>query len=157
MPFFFDFEAPDLNIAISNYIAAHFGQRDDDGQYIPPGVEIVRAWALETVNELATKKENALDRLIAGKRETYLNNEIVDYYKSGRPANPNPTIYAIANAMAIRRGINLRDMLEILLTKWLSIRERLIAIITELDRVTGEIEAAGNIEEIEVALASVTW
>ena len=51
----------------------------------------------------------------------------------------------------------IEEMLETLFTRWRNIQARIAGIVAELDAVSGQIEAAATIEEIEAALAGVNW
>lgn len=119
----------------------------------------IKREALEAVRRQAGLQENRIDNLISGNfvRAIMLNTEVVNYVQSGRPANPSANVYAIAAAMATRRGITLRDMLETLFSRWRTVQSRIATITTELDRVTEAIQAATTIEEVEVVLAGLDW
>jgi hypothetical protein len=124
-----------------------------------PKLETIRVAAIDEINRQAKDAEDQIDQILEDHhiRAIQLNTEIVDYVNAGRPASPSPTRYVIAAAMATRREITLRDMLEILFDRWRTMQERIATIITELDRLIEAIEAATSIEEIATALASMDW
>jgi hypothetical protein len=124
-----------------------------------PDLATVRSWALTTVRQLAAERENQLDALVAGSRTRaiMLNTEITNYWQSDRPADPNPAVYAIANSLATRRGATLRATLEGLFTRWQAVRDRIVTITTELDRLEEEIAAASTVTDIEAAMAGIDW
>ena len=119
----------------------------------------IRTAAIVTLNEQAAAAEGAIDSLIAGHhvRALMLNTEIVAYFEAGRPADPAANVYVIANAMATRRGITLRDMLEILFSRWRDVQADIGDIVTELDRVTEAIEAATDEAGVQAALDGAVW
>ena len=86
-----------------------------------------------------------------------LNSEIVQYLTAGRPASPSAAVYVLAKALADRRGVTLRAALETLADRWLTLRTRIAAIITELDRLEDAIAAAGSVAEIAGVLAGMNW
>lgn len=124
-----------------------------------PDLAEVITWALNYVRAQAAEAENSIDDILAGNfvRGIMLNQEVVEYYKAGRPANPSANVYVISAAMAARRGITLHDMLELLFAKWRNVQGRIAQIATELDRLTEEIEAAGTVEEITAILATMEF
>ena len=61
----------------------------------------------------------------------------------------------MADAMATSRGIALRVMLELLLTKWIAARDKLASINAVQDEATTAIEAAGTIAEVAAILAAL--
>jgi len=152
---FLGFIAPDIETAIHSYIAAKFGRWDDDDQYIEPDVETVRAWALETAKMWAKQRRSNLDDIVSDNITLAI--EIAIYFINDRPADPQPGIYVIANAMAVRREVTLRVMLENLLTRWRAIQAEIANVMAELDRLLDEINTASTVTEIEAVLASVAW
>ena len=154
---FLDFIAPDMATAIDNYIRAKFGSYDDNDQYIAPDVETIRVWAITAVNDWADAREDTLDAKLSKSpaRAIFLNTEIVQYFNAGRPANPAANIYVMAAEMAASRGIALRAMLELLLTKWIAARDKLASINAVQDEATTAIEAAATIEEVAAILAAL--
>lgn len=121
----------------------------------PPPLEDLRSWALSNIKKIAKKQRSDLDDIVSD--NITLANEIVIYYLNDRPADPQPGVYVIADAIATRRGVTLRTILENLLTRWQAIQADIANVMPELDRLLDEVDAATTIEEIETALASATW
>ncbi len=122
----------------------------DGPEYEAAMLAEAKAKALVVVRQRAAEAEAEIDNLLGGHflRAVMLNTEIVQYINAGRPASPSHTVYALADALAQRRGVSLREMLEALRSRWLTLRGRIATIITELDRVEDELSAAGSVGEI---------
>lgn len=104
--------------------------------------------AADSINDLFTKNPV---------RALMLNTEIVDYVNQGKPASPNPARYVISAAIATQRGDTLKDTLEALLAKWLTVQAAIAVIAPEANRLTDEIDVATTLAEIETALVSMDW
>lgn len=130
-----------------------------DSDFSEDDLDGVREYALLYVRQAANDAESGFDDRITSSptKAIFLNTEIVEYYKQGRPANPAANVFVVADAMATRRGITLHDMLEILFLKWRAIQTQIAAIVTELDRLIEAIEAAVTIEEIQAILESINF
>lgn len=118
-----------------------------------------RRAVMDYAKQLAQDAENQIDDLVSGNyvRAIMLNTEITHYAQAGRPANPSPNVYVIADAIANRRGQPLRDTLESLFDRWRDIQSRIAAIVTELDRVETALDAAETVAEVEAVEASVNF
>lgn len=128
-------------------------------EWLAGDLDRAKILAITIINDQADAAETKLDSLITGKpaRAMLLNTEIVEYYKAGRPADPAANVYVIANALALRREITLRAMLENLFLRWRNIQAKIALIVTEFDRLTEAINAAGSRAEIEAILAGAEW
>lgn len=136
--------------AIAAWLDQH---RDIDGN-LPP-LAAVKARALAVVRGEARERAAAVDQLVSG--HPTLATEVVIYFQAGRPADPNPAIYVIAAALASRRGADLRATLEGLLTRWRNVQAAVAGLVTELDRVEGEIQNASDIAGVQDTLAGLVW
>lgn len=141
-------------MAVKEAIKLEFGTVTLTGNN-PPALTSVRNWAIAQIKVLAEERRSSLDDIVSD--NITLANEIIIYYLNDRPTDPQPGIYVIANAMAVRRSVTLRAMLENLLTRWQAIQSKIADIMPELDRLLTEIENASTIEEVEASLASVEW
>ena len=75
------------------------------------------------------------------------------YFVQGRPVLPQAGVYKIANALALRRSLALRDMLEALLSRWQAVQDRVVIVADELDRLEDAINAAADVVEVAAALS----
>lgn len=133
-------------------IRVKFG-RWTDGQYIEPDFEIVRAWALCTVNDLAGLERVKYATNIPFQGDLY---QLKEQEALGYQSDPTG-YYPILTAESSSRNISPADLATEYLTNAALFPQILAAIEGVRMATITAIKSADSIGEIESALANVVW
>ena len=148
---FYDFIAPTINEAVHNYISAKFGRWDDSDNYIPPDVDTVRPWAIDTV-QIWRGNQRALMGLSSAQWQ--------DLAYAGKAAHCRAWLadqsqpFGMTREAAVR-GLTNVQMAELIVSQndlWLDANDQIDAAYTAA---RAAIEAAQTVAEIEAVLAGL--